>query len=152
MGLVIELIRGIRNVRSEYNVEPNRRIAGLIAAGDHTRLISAQADLLQRLARLDPTQSLIAADVTPPAQAATVVVRGITCFLPLAGLVDVEAERARLRKELNEVLAMATRSERQLSGPFAERAPTDVVQRERDKLTELRARSEQLQERLYALE
>jgi valyl-tRNA synthetase len=151
MGLIIELIRGIRNVRSEYKVEPGRRIAALIAAGDQTELLTAQRDILAQMARLDPNQLTIQPTTQPTTQVATLVVGGVTCYLPLAGLVDVEAERARLQKELDEVLALIARGEKQLAGPFAQRAPAHVVQRERDKLADLQQRREQLQERLSAL-
>jgi valyl-tRNA synthetase len=151
MGLVIELIRGVRNVRSEYNVQPGRRVAALIAGGDHTAMLAAQRDVLTQQARLDPDQLTIQAAIDLPHQVASIVVGGVTCYLPLAGLVDLEAERSRLGKEMDEVLALIARSEKQLAGPFAEKAPPDVVQRERDKLADLQQRREQLAERLDAL-
>jgi valyl-tRNA synthetase len=159
MGLVIELIRGIRNVRSEYNVQPGKRIAALVAAGARADLLNEQKDVLTQLARLDASQLTIQPTVQPPNQdfgelsraAASVVVGGVTCYLPLAGLVDLDAERARLQKELDEVVALIARSEKQLAGPFAERAPAPVVQRERDKLADLQQRRGQLTERLNAL-
>jgi valyl-tRNA synthetase len=151
MGLAIELIRGIRNVRSEYNVQPGRRVAALIAGGDHAAMLAAQRDVLTQLARLDPDQLAIQPAIEPPHQVASIVVGGVTCYLPLAGLIDLEAERARLGKELDEVVAVIARSEKQLAGPFAQKAPPDVVQRERDKLADLQQRREQLEERLNAL-
>jgi valyl-tRNA synthetase len=152
MNLVIELIRGIRNVRSEYKVQPGRRIAALIAAGEQAELLSSQGDVLTQLARLGPDELTIEPTLEPPDQdTASIVIGGVTCYLPLAGLVDLAAETARLQKELEQVLEMIARSEKQLSGPFAERAPTQVVQRERDKLANLQQRYQQLEERLRSL-
>ncbi len=151
MGLLIELIRGMRNVRSEYDVQPGKPIAALIAASDQSDLLSAQQDILVRLARLDPSQLSIQQTVQPPAQSAAIIAGSVTCYLPLAGLVDLEAERVRLQKELDEITTLVVRSEKQLGGPFAEKAPPDVVQRERDKLAGLAQRRERLQERLRVL-
>lgn len=154
MQLIIELVRGIRNVRSEYKVQPGRAVGALISADDQAGLLIAQRDVLVRLARLDANKLAIhsspeALDI--PAQVATVVVGGVTCYLPLAGLVDLDAERARLQKELDEVASMITRSKKQLAGPFAEKAPAHIVERERDKLADLETKGEQLRERLNAL-
>jgi valyl-tRNA synthetase len=151
MNLVVDIIRGIRNVRSTYRVQPGRQVTALISAGDQTGLLQAQRDILIRLARLDPGHLVIEPDVVVPDQAASVVSGGLTCYLPLAGLVDIEAERARLKKELDQVRSLIKRSEKQLAGPFAERAPADVVQRERDKLADLKTQRDQLEERLDSM-
>ncbi len=151
MSLVIELIRGIRNVRSEYQVQPGRKIAALIAAGNQTELLAAQRDILEQLARLDEKQLIIQPTLQPPDQVASIVIGQVTCYLPLAGLVDLEAEQMRLQKELDQVVAIIARSEKQLAGPFAEKAPADVVEREREKLAHLQTRRSQLEQRLKAL-
>jgi valyl-tRNA synthetase len=151
MNLVIELIRGIRNLRSEYKVQPGKRIAGLFAAGDQTEMLIAQRDILNQLARLDPDQLTIQPALQPPDQVASIVVGEVTCYLPLAGLVDLEAERVRLQKEMDQVAAIIARTEQQLAGPFVEKAPTHVVQRERDKLAHSKTRRAQLEQRLKDL-
>jgi valyl-tRNA synthetase len=151
MNLIIDLIRGIRNVRSEYQVQPGRRIAALIAAGDQASLVDGQRDALVQMARLNGEELVIAREIDPPDQASTTIVGGVVCYLPLADLVDLAAESERLTKELAEVEAMIARSEGQLAGPFSQRAPAPVVQRERDKLDDLKVRREQLDERLKAL-
>jgi len=150
-GLLKELIRSIRNVRAEYRVEPGRRIPALLVGNAKTDLLEAHREMLVRLARLDPEALTITPAGEPDGQVATVVVGGVTGYLPLAGLVDLEAERNRLSKELDQVVRQIARSERLLAGPFAERAPAEVVRREREKLADLQARRQQLEERLAAL-
>jgi valyl-tRNA synthetase len=82
-----------------------------------------------------------------------VTVGSLTIYLPLAGLVDLDAEKARLRKELDATAGQIARSEGLLSGDgFASRAPAEVVQRERDKLEQLKATHASLEERLKSLE
>jgi valyl-tRNA synthetase len=151
MGLVMELVRGIRNARAEYNVEPGKRIPALIAAADKLALLQDQAETLSTLARVDETQLTIAAESPAPSQALTLVAGSVTAYLPLAGLIDLTAERARLDKELAEVQAQIARSQSLLAGPFAQRAPAAVVQRERDKLTDLEGRAERLRGRIADL-
>jgi valyl-tRNA synthetase len=103
------------------------------------------------LARLDPSRLTIATQLEAPAQALTTVVGSVTAYLPLADLVDLAAERAKLNKELAESEAQFDRSRSLLDGPFAQRAPANVVQRERERLDELATRAERLRERLAEL-
>ena len=84
-------------------------------------------------------------------QAATVVVGDVVCYLPLAGLVDLEAERKRLVKNLDEIEGRIAHSEKLLAGEFAQKAPEHIVQRERDKLADLQTEQAKLKERLAAV-
>ncbi len=151
MGLIMELVRGIRNARAEYNVEPGKRTPATIAAGDKLALLQGQAETLCTLARLDPSHLTLAAEMPAPAHALTLVAGGVTAYLPLAGLVDLGAERAKLGKELAEAEAQISRSQGLLSGSFAQKAPAAVVQRERDKLADLEGRAAKLRARLADL-
>jgi valyl-tRNA synthetase len=151
MTLMMELVRGIRNRRAEYDVTPGKRIPALIAAGDGAGGLEEQRAVLCSLAKLDPDQLTIQATLEPPEQAATIVVGETVCYLPLAALVDLDAERERLSKELTEIEARIARSKGLLAGEFAQKAPEHVVQRERDKLAELQAEQAKLKERLAAL-
>jgi valyl-tRNA synthetase len=151
MNLLMELIRGIRNRRAEYRVTPGKRIPALIAASDALDVLADQRPVLCWLAKLDPDQLAIQASLEPPSQAATIVVAETTCYLPLADIVDLEEERERLSEELADVENRIARSEDLLAGPFAERAPEHVVQRERDKLSDLRTEQAKLGRRLEAL-
>lgn len=148
MTLVMDIIRAVRNARSEYNVPPGQTIAALISAGEREALLREQAEVLCALARLNPARLTIAGHLDAPAQSITLVTGAVSTYLPLAGLVDLAAERARLAKELTETETQIARSEQLLAGPFAQRAPANVVQRERDKQAELRARAQRLRARL----
>ncbi len=150
-NLLMELIRSIRNARAESNVEPGRWITALIAGGRQAAMLEQQRDLLVRLARLSADTLTIAPAMTAPDKAITLAFGEVICYLPLAGMVDLGEERARLGKELAELDQQITRSEGLLAGPFAQRAPAEVVQREQDKLAELQATRATLAERLEAL-
>ncbi len=152
MALLMELIRGIRNVRAEYNVAAGKRIAATLIAGPETPWLEQQRALLTFLARLDDTQLEIVAAHEPIPQAATLVAeRDIVVYLPLAGLVDLEAERSRLRKTLQNVEQRIATAEQRLAGPFAQKAPPAIVQRERDKVAALRLEADQLREQIARL-
>ena len=153
MQAVMDIVRAIRNARAEFNVEPSRRIAAVIAAGAQCELFQSQQDILTQLAHLDGTQLHIVADLpTKPQQALALVVGGVEVYLPLAGMVDLAAERTRLQKELEKVVGLIARSERSLSNQgFVAKAPPEVVQKERERLAELQGQAEKLRERLHSL-
>ncbi len=153
MGELMELIRSIRNARSEHDVEPGRRIAAIIAGGDRLGLLQEQAEVLLNLARIDEGKLLIERELEyKPDRALTLVVGGIECYLPLADLVDLDRERTRLEGELEQLLAEVARSERLLSNRgFVSKAPPEVVQKERDKLADHRERAAKLRGRLESL-
>ncbi len=151
MALLMELVRGVRNLRAEYDVTPGKRIPALIAAGDAAGWLEEQRAVLCSLAKLDPDQLTIQPAIQPPDRSATVITGGVACYLPLAALVDLEAERDRLSKELADLEARIARSENLLAGDFAHKAPAAVVQREREKLTALLAERAKLAERLEEL-
>ena len=145
------LIRSIRGARSEYNVEPGKFIPATIAAGEMTAFLESQREILIFLARLDEEQLTIEASADAPENAITVTQGDIAAYLPLAGMVDVAQERERLNGELDEVEGQIQRLEKLLAGPFAEKAPAEVVQKERDKLANYRAEKEELEARLGEL-
>ncbi len=151
MVLLMDLIRGIRNRRAEYRVRPGRRIPAVIAAPHTREVLTEQRDLLCSLAKLDPEGLRIVESTEPPSQAATIVVGNTTCYLPLADIVDLEEERERLAEGLADVDGRIAHSQELLIGPFAERAPEEVVQRERDKLKELKTERAELERRLETL-
>jgi valyl-tRNA synthetase len=153
MQMVMDAIRAIRNARAEYNVEPAHRIVAQVAAGEKYDLFSSQRDVLVELARLDPDSLRIARSLPDePEQALTLVVGGVEIYLPLAGMVDLDAERARLGKELAHIENGIARSQKLLSNEgFTAKAPDEVVQKEQDKLIGLQEQAEKLRDRLVVL-
>ena len=151
-GRLQEMIRAVRNARSEYNVEPGRRVAALVAAGDLAGFVQANAELLVSQAKIEGESLQIAAELAAPEKAVALAVGGVSIYLPLAGLVDMEAEQARLRKELENVDKQIARIDGLLSNEgFLAKAPEPVVSREKAKLEELRGQQAQLQANLAEL-
>jgi valyl-tRNA synthetase len=149
---VRDLVVAIRRLRTDYNVKSSQRVAAVVEAGPRTGLLRSEASWLGALASLEPL-TLAERLEQPPARALSAVAGGSRAYLPIEGLFDLERELERLGKELGEARAQVGRVEQLLARPgFAERAPAEVVQRERDKLAELAERRTLLEERLRTLE
>lgn len=146
-----EMIRAVRNARSEYNVDPGRRIAAIIDAGGDRASFRAMTPALALLARLDPDH-LAFEPISAGEKGVTLVTGEISVFLPLGGLVDVAAERERLRRQLAETEGRIANSQARLSNPnFVDKAPANVIAQARATLVELQAQAARLAEQITAL-
>ncbi len=154
MQAIMEVVRGIRNARAEYDVEPGRRIAALIAAGNLTPAFTAERDALISLARLDEARFTLTRELPEkPAKALAIVTSGVEVYLPLAGMVDLEREQERLNKELQSVEADIARAQGLLSNErFTAKAPPEVVEKERNKLAAAEERKAALAARIEMLQ
>jgi len=151
MAVVIDIVRAIRNARAEFRVEPSRWIEALVAAAETKPAIETQAQAIGTLGRVRPL-IIIGMEGTRPDKAKTIVLEGAEVILPMAGMVDIEAERERLKKESEVIQAEISRLEARLNDEnFISKAPPDVVEREREKLATHRDRLMRLGERLSEL-
>lgn len=147
--LIQEMVRAIRNIRAEYKVQPGHKIACKIGAGDKLDMVEAQRHVFVSLAGVDPEAlEIVKEPLEPGEETIPLVVTPIEISLPLAGLVDVEAERERLKKELREAEGQINRLEKLLTSPFAEKAPPEVVQKEREKLEDYRETAKKIRQQL----
>jgi valyl-tRNA synthetase len=155
MTLLMDLIRQIRNARAEYDVTPGKPIPAIISAGDKLEMLEAQRGLLIFLGKVDDAQLTLTSALKekPKKAVALVASAGVEAYLPLAGLVDLEQEIARLHKALVEAGREIQRSASMLANEsFTSKAPTHVVQQQRDRLAEHEERRARLEARLKALE
>jgi valyl-tRNA synthetase len=133
--LVQDIVRSIRNLRADEAVSPARRLPSTFISGDKANLLKEQSSTIAALAGLDHSQfSILPSLEKKPADSAVLVVGAVEIYLPLSGLVDANAERARLMKELAETRSQIERLEKLLGGDFAKKAPASVVEKEREKL------------------
>jgi valyl-tRNA synthetase len=148
IGWVIDLITAIRSIRAEMNL--NAVIPIVLAGGSAETQALAQrwSDVIKRLARV----SEISAAPTAPAGSVQLVVRGEVAALPLKGVIDLSAERARLAKEIQKADADIARVDAKLNNPnFMARAPEDVVEEEKEKREEAVGRKAKIAEALDRL-
>ena len=135
IGWVIDLVTAVRSVRAEMNVPPASQVPlTLCAVAPETRARAIRwGEVIQRLARI----SAIDFAAVPAAGAVQLVVRGEVAALPLAGVIDFAAERARLEKEMAKVAQDIARIDAKLgNADFLKRAPEEVVDGEREKREE----------------
>jgi len=147
IGWVVDVITAIRSVRTEMNITPSMQIPMMLAGVATPTRDRAQRwnDVIKRMARIG---DISIADV-PPAGAVQLLVRGDTVALPLKGIIDLAAEKARLEKEKAKAEAEINRIDAKLANPdFVARAPEEVVEAEREKRDEAVARRAKVVEAL----
>jgi valyl-tRNA synthetase len=150
---LIEIVRSIRNARAEAKVEPAKFIEALIAVEDSQFPVENHSAAITTLARVRPLSVIDKEEkAAREEQAKVLVLRDVEVILPLAGMVDLEAEKARLQKEIDETQNHIDRIEAKLQNEqFTSKAPAQVVNRERANLVEHRDKLERLQKQLEEL-
>jgi valyl-tRNA synthetase len=134
IGWLLDLVTAIRSVRSEMNVPAGAQIPLVLVAGKETQARAGRwNDALKRLPRI----SEISFGDAPPAGSVQLLVRGEIAALPLAGVIDLAAERARLEKELTKIADDVSRIDKKLgNADFMARAPEEVVDEQRERREE----------------
>jgi len=153
MNALMELIGEIRTLRSEYGLQPGAEISIRISnAGDTlTGALNAESRAVQRLCKVGEIMTGDGA-ADGKAGAHAVLRSGGDLFIPLHGLIDFEKERARLQAEADRLAGQLRATEGKLANTqFVERAPVEVVQREREKAESLRDQIARLSEKLASL-
>ncbi len=136
MNVVMDIIRAIRNMRSEMNVPPGKKADCVIAANkeEFLTMLQGTASYIKNLANLEQLD-LVLSLAEKPEQAVTAVVQGIELFLPLKGLIDMDKEIARLEKEVEKMNKEIERLEKKLNNAgFVAKAPAEVIAGEKEKL------------------
>ncbi|GLV13804.1 valine--tRNA ligase [Alicyclobacillus hesperidum] len=152
MSLVMDAIRAVRNVRAELQLAPSKSVSMRIECDtDRDKALFEQVrDMIQRFCHADDL--VITVGGTAPVQSATQVVTGARIHIPLAGLIDMDAERERLRKEEKRLVSEVERLEKKLANAgFIAKAPADVVAAEREKLADYAAKLVAVRDRITSV-
>ena len=152
-GLFMGIVGGIRNIRSEAMIHPSAEIEVLIIChdeGNHAGLTSLAASLKA----LTRTSTLaVQKEGTRPKGAASYLYTDIEIFVPLAGLVDVDKEQAKLKKDQDKTEAELVRCHGKLANEkFMANAPEEVKAKEREKIGEMQAKLEKIKAGMARLE
>jgi valyl-tRNA synthetase len=130
-----DIIRSVRNFRTEKNINPGQKLSAVIISGDSTEVLSRERKSLAFLAKLDDENIRIVDKLDQKPQDHVGIVTGnIEIYLPFADLINIEEERKRLVNEFTEVTGQVDRLEKLLESPFSEKAPEEIVQKEKQKL------------------
>ena len=144
IGFIVDLISEIRSVRAEMNVPAAAQIPLVLVNASPEAKLRAETwdETLKRLARLSDIS--FAAD--PPEKSVQMIVRKTLAALPLQGIVDIAAEKARLAKEIAKLTGEAGKIEAKLNNAdFVSRAPEEVIEENRERLSEALSRAEKLE-------
>ena len=152
MLTIQDVIRAIRNIRTEQKVTPGKRITAILAAAENREAFQNHARIIASLAYLDPdTLEICDSLAEKPADMAAVAVSGVGIYLKLHDTLDKTQELERLNSELEETMEQVKRLENLLGSAFAEKAPVNVVAKERERLAQFKENAEKLQEQIKAL-
>ena len=139
VGWVVDLVTEVRSVRSEMNVPAGAQVPLALVGADAAikQRATDWGETIRRLARISEISFAPAA----PAGSAQMLVRGLTVAMPLAGAIDISAEKARLSKEIGKLDGEAKKIEAKLGNPdFLTRAKEEVVEENRERLEDTRAK------------
>jgi len=149
MRWLMDFILGVRRIRGEMNIAPRKPLPVLLqnySVQDRARVEATRA-YTSFLSSLESV-TFLATDAAAP-EAATALVGEMKVLIPMAGLIDKDAELARLTKEIEKLQTDIARGEGKLQNPsFVERAPAQVVAKERQRLDEMHSALTKLQEQL----
>ncbi len=147
-----KVILGIRQIRGEMNISPKQTIPLLLnkATPEDLKRLEPCRNLLMTLAKIESIKVLSANDTLPPT--ATAIADQLELHIPLAGLIDIDAETARLRKEILKLQQERDVAKKRLDNPnYVAKAPAAVVNKEKEKVTELTSIIAKLEQQLQRL-
>ncbi len=150
---VKQFVLGVRQIRGEMDISPGKPLPVILqgaSAADRQR-VESQTLLLQRVGRVESVDIL--ADSAEPPASATALLGDMRLLVPMKGLIDVDAERARLMKQHDKVTIELKKSTGKLGNDkFVNNAPPEVVTQERERVQEFERTIEQLNEQLGKLD
>ena len=152
MQLLMDIIRSVRNIRAEVNTPMSKKVAMTISAKDASiaSVLEANKGYIEKFC--NPDGLTIGAAIEAPAQAMSAVVSGAEIFMPLAGLINIEEEIARLEKELEKWAKEVKLVSGKLSNErFVAKAPEALVAAEREKLADYEAKFATVEKRIAEL-
>ena len=151
IGAIIEMVRGIRNVRAEFRIDAGRKIEAAVDAPELSQAIEGEADAIRALAQVDPLILGVPQEGGGNDRVSLVFPRG-NVTVPLGGVVDVEQEKRRLAEELENMAGSVQRLTTRLRDEsFLSKAPEEVVERERERLESAESRRARVAETLARL-
>jgi valyl-tRNA synthetase len=148
MGLLIEIITAIRNIRGEMNVPPGEQIMGILRTKDEElkERLERNRSFIQNLAKVK--ELMIGEEIKKPAYSALAVVRNVEIFIPM-NQSRMEEEMKRLQKEILKIEKEIAFVGKKLSNEqFISKAPSEVVQKEKEKVLEYCTTRDKLEENL----
>ena len=151
ISMVCETITAIRSTRARYHLSPKQDLSVVVKAdAADAALLSAQASLIQNMGNVSGLE--IGESVEKPASCAVVLATGFEVYIVLAGLVDFDAERARLTKEREKLAKDEQKLAKKLSNEgFLAKAAAEIIEKDKAKHAELADKISRIDDQLAAL-
>ena len=149
MESVMDIIKNIRSLRSELNIPPSKEVDVYLKIDSDAvrKLIEGQMVCIKRLSSAGNT--ITGADIQRPELSAILIFPGGEIYLPLAGIIDIDKEKGLLEKRLKNINDEISRIDKKLSNmDFVEKAPQEVVLKEKEKHRELMDQKERIESNL----
>jgi len=144
------IITSIRSIRADYKIDPVKKLNVVISAGDKKVMFEENAEVIKKLARLENLQ--INQSTNKPLNSVGFVEGGIEVFINLEGVVDFDKEKTRLMQEIQNIKTYVFSLEKKLNNSgFVYSAPAEIVEKEKEKLTEARVNLKKLEAQLLSL-
>jgi len=152
LGRIQQVVNAIRNLRSEMNIPPSKKADVYLRVDDAEleTILAGHFDNYRDLAKIG--HFTIGRTVKKPPMSASAVLPGAEIFIPLEGLIDIEAERSRLQKDLTTLKDNLEKLSRKLANPdFLANAPKEIIDKDRTRKADYEARVEKLNQNLEQL-
>ena len=152
VSLLCDVVSAVRSTRARYGISPKQGLPVVLRAGfENARVLEGLKSQIVSMARASEL-SIVPSDAHKPAESACVVAHGCEVYCVLTGLIDFEAERARLTKERATLQKDEAKFAKKLSNPgFLAKAAPEIVEKDTAKLAELRDRLARVEEQLAEL-
>ncbi|WP_353894266.1 valine--tRNA ligase [Proteinivorax hydrogeniformans] len=152
-GSIMEVIRAIRNIKSEMNVANNKDAEAIILASDEENLEAIKQGELYIKPLAGLKDLVVKASGEKPQKAMSKVVNIGEVYMPLSGLIDIDEEIKRLHGEVKNLQSEVTRVEKKLQNPgFVNKAPGHIVVKEKEKMEDYKQKLHKVQQRIQELE
>ena len=152
VSLLCDVVSAVRSTRARYGISPKQELPVVLRAGfENARVLEGLKSQIISMARASEL-SIVPSDAHKPAESACVVAHGCEVYCVLTGLIDFEAERARLTKERATLQKDEAKFAKKLSNPgFLAKAAPEIVEKDTTKLAELRDKLARVEEQLAEL-
>jgi valyl-tRNA synthetase len=153
MGFLQNIITSVRNIRGEMNVPPSK-LCDIVIRTENRKfeeIVKNYSLYLKKLARVE--NITVGKDVTKPKHSSSAVMKGVEVFVPLKGLIDIEVERERLKKESERLQKLLDGvNKKLLNENFTSKAPKEVIEKEKEKQHNFSTSLEKVKHSLEMLE
>ena len=152
VSLLCDVVSAVRSTRARYGISPKQELPVVLRAGfENARVLEGLKSQIISMARASEL-SIVPSDAHKPAESACVVAHGCEVYCVLTGLIDFDAERARLTKERATLQKDEAKFAKKLSNPgFLAKAAPEIVEKDTAKLAELRDKLARVEEQLAEL-